>query len=218
MDCLVGVRTVLVLVAALAGTAALAAAAEPALPEGMTGIASKYPGDVGIGSDPRVVLFYDYEHPTSWKKGWQGNMKLYQHTTDKKSVFFGGGALEATLKKGNTGNGGNYKLKQLEAVLFQRVYLMFPEGYDFSSGMKFHGLAGIGPGRPNWYPQGSAGKRPDGTDKIYGIMCVHKKPGSYYYHPHQRGGYGDGGRYGPPFKTGKWHCFEIMLMVNDLGM
>ena len=48
-------------------------------------------------------------------------------------------------------------------------------------------------------------------------MCLGKRPGCYYYHPHQRGGYGDGGRFGPRFELGKWHCFEMMLKVNDVG-
>jgi len=186
------------------------------LPEG-TGLAGKYPGDLGLGSDPNVILFYDYEAPKSWRKGWQGNMKFYAHTTDKANVFSGSGALEATLKKGKTGNGGQYKLKKPELVLFQRVYLKYPEGFDIGKGAKFHGLAGVGAGKPDWWPQGSAGKRPTGADKIYGIMCLGKRPGSYYYHPHQRGGYGDGGRYGPAFEIGRWHCFEMMLKVNTVG-
>jgi hypothetical protein len=69
------------------------------LPEGNNGIAAKYKGDIGIASDPAVLMaddFEDYTSPDDLKKRWNqilhiGNMSI---TSDPANVFKGNKALQ----------------------------------------------------------------------------------------------------------------------------
>ena len=48
----------------MAAAAEVTASADSArLPEGQTGLAARYPGDVGIGKDPAVLMAEDFETP-----------------------------------------------------------------------------------------------------------------------------------------------------------
>ncbi len=191
--------------------------AQDSLPEG-PGLAAKYRGDASLAGDPAVLLFYDYEAPDSWRKGWEGGLKYYDHVTDPAHVFQGRGALQARLKKGTTGGGDHLRLRAPETCLFQRYYVKADRGFDFI--MKSHGFGGVGPGLPDWYAQGKAGIKPTGTDKLYGIIFFSPKdvrPSLYYYHPGQKGGYGDHAYGRTPLPVETWTCLEIMLKVNEVG-
>ena len=65
---------------AATGAGPLLAGAAP-LPTGSTGIASRYPGDVGIGSDPNVIFADDFES-YSGASGLTGRWNDVFHTAN----------------------------------------------------------------------------------------------------------------------------------------
>ncbi len=191
------------------------------------GLAAKYPDDQGLEKDADVLIFWNYEDADSWKKGWSNSKLGFQkQTTEAANVFRGKGALEQARLAKTNGPGYQFRLKEKnETCLYQRFYAKIP--METKHGFKFHGFAGAGPDRPDWYPVGSAGTRPDGEDKFLAIL-MNRYPvkgqdentyqaGFYYYHLDQKDGYGDGNTFGPSLKRGDWHCFEYMVKLNDVG-
>ena len=94
-------RTALTLL--LLGIALVAATAAP-LPEGTSGIASRYPSDAGIASDPAVIFADGFESysgsaglTSRWNEAYHtANIRL---ATEAGNVFFGGKSLEFTVPK-----------------------------------------------------------------------------------------------------------------------
>ena len=74
------------------------------LPEGNTGIAARYPGDVGIGSDSAVIFaddFESYREATDLTSRWNetyhaANIRI---ATEPGNVFHGARALEFTVPR-----------------------------------------------------------------------------------------------------------------------
>ena len=72
------------------------------LPEGNNGIAARYPGDVGIGSDPAVIFADDFESygnaaslPGKWNKAYYTqNIRIAR---ESGNVYSGQQALEFTV-------------------------------------------------------------------------------------------------------------------------
>jgi hypothetical protein len=185
------------------------------------GIAARYPGDTDIAKDADVLYFWDYENESEWRSPWGGKLSLYSHITEPANVRFGTGAIEAKLVAGSNGRGDAIRLPEGHDVLYQRYYAKFPAGFAPmpGHGFKLHGFAGVAADKPSWYAQGTAGIRPTGEDKMYAIMVVRDGilPGFYYYHPHQRGKWGDVANWGESAEPGSWHCYEFMTKVNDVG-
>jgi len=120
-------------------TAGHADAPLPPLPEGNTGLAAKYPGDVGIENDPAVVLHADFEdcrttadlHSTWDNIVHVGNMRIVEGAPN---VHSGRKALEIAIPKQDQALSVNVE-KILPAphtrdVLFLRYYLKFDPGVD----------------------------------------------------------------------------------------
>lgn len=183
------------------GQQAVVSEAAP-LPEGDTGIAAKYPGDVGIEKDPAVVLrdgFEDYATPGDVHKKYEfvmhtENMRIAE---EPANVNHGKKAIEFTLPKQKEGNAAAlYRvLKEERDVLFLRFYSKFEKGYDQHGSSHNGGVisAHYFPGR-----QASPGKPADGRNKFWVSFETERgaspSPGPlniYCYHPEQRTGYGD---------------------------
>jgi hypothetical protein len=180
-----------------------AAAADP-LPEGDMGIAAGYPGDVGIGADPAVVLFDDYEGYTDAAQLYDNWDAVYQEqlvtiTTEAANVFAGAQALQFTLPQmdGELSDGTDKVLTEERDVLFLRYYSKFQPPYDVV-GSSHNGSAISA----HYFIDGQAtpGVPADGMNKFLvayenwrgeprtmspGVLNV------YVYHPEQRDIYGD---------------------------
>ena len=176
-------------------TAALAA-----LPEGDTGIASKYPGDKGIDADPAVIFHDDFEGNDLHKK-WENTFhnEHIRIATEPENVHAGTHALEFTNPKQaeELSNGVVKLFKTGQDVMFLRYYSKFDEGFD-QLGSSHNGscLSALAPGMPDATP----GIKADGKNKF--VACLEdwrddpktQSPGElnvYIYHPEQRTEYGD---------------------------
>jgi hypothetical protein len=170
------------------------------LPEGHSGIASRYPGDRGIEGDPSVILHDDFERGDLRQK-WdnvfhQANIRM---ANEPENVNGGQRALEFTVpqKEAEVSNAVVKRLDPGYDTIFLRFYSRFDPGFD-QIGSSHNGgfLAAIAPGVPFATP----GVRADGRNKfIASFECWRAdaetpSPGAlnvYCYHPEQRDVFGD---------------------------
>jgi hypothetical protein len=182
------------------GGEAGAAGAEP----NGDGIASRYPGDVGIEKDPDVIFADDFE---GYTKGADLNNRwdaVYQNqyvdiTTDAANVYRGAKALQFTLPQQTAElSDGTDKLVSPELdVLFLRYYSTFMPPYDVvgsshnGSSISAHYFIGN---------MATPGVPADGMNKFLANLenwrgdAATASPGDlniYLYHPEQRSQYGD---------------------------
>ena len=107
--------------------------------------------------------------------------------------------------------------------LHVRYYLYLPKEFTWGQGqyahLKLFSQSGRLSGGP-WKGYTSAGTRPTGRDKFSCTVAATPKEGEvefYYYHPDQRGGYGDHKRMNVTLERGRWHSLETMVKVNTVG-
>ena len=186
--------------AGAAGSAgATGAGGATALPEGNTGIASRHPGDVGIGSDPDVIFADDFE---GYTRGADLNNRwdaVYQNqyvdiTTDAANVYRGGKALQFTLPQqtAELSDATDKMVSPEQDVLFLRYYSKFQPPYDVVGSS--HNGSSIS---AHYFINGQAtpGVPADGTNKFLANLenwrgeAATPSPGDlniYLYHPEQR--------------------------------
>lgn len=240
-----GFRKVFLQALALAALSSLTlvAHAQQALPEGNTGIAARYPGDVGIRGAPGVVFVDDFESYSSASQLTQNWSSYYQGANTRivtGSGVSGSKGAEFTLPV--TGSEvSNALVKNLptkQDTLFVRVYTKFAPGYHQTDGHNGIRIAGNYPG---------PGRRPNGLDFFLTLMensiyYGEARPGYtnlYIYHPEQRDVWGDHwypdgkvlpfdatpGNFGPAFVkrpnfipiTDRWYSYELMVKLNTPG-
>ena len=182
----------------------LAPSATPTAASADSGIASRYPGDKSIGSDPDVILADDFESYTSVSQlttNWTGA----QHTenmsmaTASDKVFAGAKAIQISLPVSSAEPGAGLIKKFPNApldALFVRIYEKWDANYNVSgsnhNGIHISGGTLPGPGIPAPADgtgffifllqnniQGRAGETDPGYDHVYA------------YWPKQRTNYGD---------------------------
>jgi hypothetical protein len=169
------------------------------LPEGNTGIASKYAGDAGIEKDPAVLLYDNFESGNL--KKWDNHFHdEYTHfTEDPANVHGGRKTLEFVVPKTDVevGNGIDKHFKPGYEVLFIRYYSKFDKGFDQIGSS--HNGAYISASY-NRDGHATPGERADGKNKfLVGLENSRfdeklRSPGMlnfYCYHPEQRSNYGD---------------------------
>lgn len=201
------------------------------LPEG-PGIAASYPNDVGLGEDPRVLLFEDFRVPdvSTLQERWENvsnpaGMRLVNDTpTDLPEDR----ALEVTATLGKDTGGHLYsRLPRGVDLAFARFYVKFPEDADYVH--HFVTLGGYHPSTP--WPQGGAGERPVGNDRVtvgiepFGYGGRFPPPGAwnFYVYWHEMKMSADGRYWGnglqpvepQPVPRGRWQCVEVMLKMNS---
>jgi hypothetical protein len=175
-----------------------------ALPQGNTGIASRHPGDVGIGSDADVIFADDFE---GYAQGSDLNNRwdaVYQNqyvaiTTDPASVYRGGKALQFTLPQqmAELSDATDKLVNPEQDVLFLRYYSKFQPPYDVVGSS--HNGSSIS---AHYFINGQAtpGVPANGTNKFLANLenwrgdAATPSPGDlniYLYHPEQRSQYGD---------------------------
>jgi len=178
----------------------------PPLPEGSTGLASRYPGDAGIEKDPAVLFHAGFEdcrtvsdlHSTWDAVVHDGNMRI---TEEAANVHAGRRALEIAMpqQREPLSVGLDRTLANEEDVLFLRFYAKLQEGFDVPKN-SIHNGGGISAGY--WRGESAGpGKRADGRNKFLANFEAEiaspsdaPSPGPldiYIYHPEQRDIYGD---------------------------
>lgn len=185
---------------AVASLLYVAITAAQSLPQGSSGIASHYPRDAGIASDPAVIFADDFEaYSSASALTGSGKWNNYYHAGNTKistasGAFYGGAkALEFTLPQSSSevANAVVKDLSTKQDVLFVRVYTKFEAGFDGTTeGHNGIRISGSYPG---------PGKVPNGYDfflyvvenSVYYGEAYPGPTNVYAYHPEQRGQWGD---------------------------
>jgi hypothetical protein len=192
-------------------------------------LSSKYPKDAGLGGDAAVIFFEDFEKNSlaevsaRWNETHNGaGMSL---VTDIPSVAAAGGKSIRMTSVGGSNDGGHLfkRLNPGVTTLYLRFYLKYATG-----GTYHHSGAGLGGYNPptNW-PQGNAGVKPTGSDRI--VVNAERITGSnptfdyYTYWMEMRGNPADNNFWGNTFinnpqvqiPAATWTCVEYMVKLND---
>ena len=175
------------------------------LPEGNSGLASKYLGDVGIESDSDVLFADDFEsHKTKANLGriWTTYYNKTRLAQEKENAFMGNQSIEFSVPKdqGMASQAGVLLKEECDTV-FLRYYSRFDTTYDVMGAA--HNGGGISARMYKKDGSNAVGKRADGSNHFY-VTVDHgrhktfggvRNPGYlgiYMYHPGQRHEYGDG--------------------------
>lgn len=203
------------------------------LPSG-PGLASRYPGDAGLASDPRVVLFEDFEDgdKAALRKRWdeasdQGGSVLGL-VPDAPPGSRGRKALEVTARLGQDTGGHLYR--RLPRAL-DRGFARFLVRFDATNSYTHHFVHFGGYNPPTAWPQGGAGERPAGNDRFtvgvepFGENGRFPPPGAWFLYTYWQemkasaGNrfWGNGLRPARPFPVPKetWQCLEVMIQLNS---
>jgi hypothetical protein len=210
----------------------------PEISEGHTGIAARYPGDVGIENDPDVVFVESFEGSVDEIcRRWESVGGKPILSKSDEAVPGGGGKQSLLLTRvagGTEGymDGGNFYRRIRNGQggfgydqLFFRFYMKFNREHapihHYGSG-----LVGFNP-TTSW-PQGRAGLRPIGDAR----WTTQVEPGdlsSWYFYTYWQGMGGSpprGQTWGNTFEIGvpprpvakdQWICLEVMVKMNDIG-
>ncbi len=208
----------LLVTAVLLAAAALSPAEAAERAAALRGLAAKYPGDRGLGSDSAVLAFSDYED-SEWKRGWDcSDWDCYHLTDDPSLAFAGAHSLEKTGPMGSEGATLSLDLKEPVEVLHHRVYARFKEG---AANTRFFGISGVAAGLPQWKALGSAGVRPTELPYFCATLVTEedhpRKPMWYPYHIDQKGPWGDNWPIDVEFPADRWFCLEMMVKMNTPG-
>jgi hypothetical protein len=235
------------LLSLLAACTLVTQASAQLLPEGGAGIASRYPSDVGIASDPSVVFSDDFESYSTasaltnrWTRTFQApNIRI---ATEPGNFYSGTKAIEFTVPQQGTEASGTV-IKAISPgrdILFLRYYGKFDSGFNVI------GSSHIGSTMSGNYC--CAGLKADGYNQFFVSYEAGREetsiasPGKlrvYVYHPDQRDIWGDHyfptgvvspftavpGSFGSTFvarpdivpQLGRWYAYELMVKVNTPG-
>ena len=198
------------------------------------GIAEKYHGDVGIENDPAVLFCENFEKDSLEKIA----EKWDSVSNDKGKVIFlskdippdssGKQSLQITATLGqNTGGHLYTRLEKPVDQLYARFYVKFAEDAEYIH--HFVHMGGYNPPTP--WPQGGAGERPAGNERItvgiepHGEYGRYPAPGiwSFYSYWHEMKISADGKYWGnalrPPkpaiIPKNRWQCVEVMVKLNS---
>jgi hypothetical protein len=216
---------------------ALAALSLPAraerLPHGH-GLAAKYPGDRGMAGDPAVLWAEDFEHGDlaalgrRWDNVSNKHGRVLAFSEDVPGASAGRRSLQMTATLGeNTGGHLYTRLPRGVDRAFARFYVKFPADAEYIH--HFVHLGGYNP--PTRWPQGGAGTRPRGDQRLtVGIEPTGGRgrfpaPGiwNFYLYWHEMKISADGKYWGNSLTPARpaivprdrWQCVEIMLQCNS---
>jgi hypothetical protein len=166
------------------------------------GIASMYPGDLGIENDPAVLFADDFESygtPSELNQRWDAVYQMDQIRLATADVFAGSQSLEFTVPQqmAELSNAVDKILAEERDVLFLRYYSKFQPPFDVVGSS--HNGAMIS---AHYFDDGQAtpGVPADGTNKFLANLenwrgeAATTSPGDlniYIYHPEQRSQWGD---------------------------
>lgn len=194
------------------------------------GLAAKYPGDVGIEKDPKVIFAEDFEEPSleAMKQRWE-NVSHPEIMSLAADVPHEGGGKRSLLLThvGGKGNGGHLYRRLPKGQ--DRVYARFYVKFDPDCAPIHHFGTCIGGNNPaTRWPMVSAGNRTAGDKSFWvGIEPFGEswRWDYYTYWCEMRGSPPRGQTWGnsfirdPELKVvrGRWTCVEVMLKMNDIG-
>ncbi|GAB4131970.1 hypothetical protein [Thermopirellula anaerolimosa] len=211
-----------------------ASAAPPtsSLPAG-AGLAAQYPGDHGIGRDPRVLLAEDFEGVSietlsrRWEDVSNKGGRVLAMVPDSPAGSGGETSLEMTALLGENTGGHLYRRFRPVDKMFARFYVKFAEDCPYIH--HFVHVGGYNP--PTSFPQGGAGERPRGDERItvgiepYGDYGRYAPPGlwNFYCYWSEMKISADGRYWGNGLKParpslvlrGRWQCVELMVQLNS---
>lgn len=198
------------------------------LPEG-PGLAAKYPGDRGIAKDSDVLFTENFEAPSLDKmlKHWE-QVENREILSFSKDVPSGSGGKHSLLMTHIGGKSSGAHLYRRLQPGYEQLFVRFYVKFDPQCGPIHHffHVGGYNPSTP--YPQGGAGLRPRGDDRL----SVGVEPfgndwqWDYYAYWMEMQGSPPRGQYwgntfinNPALKAerGKWTCMELMIKLNDVG-
>ncbi|MBI1374597.1 MAG: hypothetical protein GC159_17910 [Phycisphaera sp.] len=210
-----------------------ATAAEP-LPAG-PGLAAKHPGDRGIAQDADVLFADDFESGTVAEiaKRW-GEMSnkggdVVELADDSPAGSGGRRAIQMTARLDHNTGGHLYTTFDGVDQAYARFYVTFADEPGY-----IHHFVHFGGYRPaTRWPQGGAGDRPRGDDRVtvgiepFGHNGRTPPPGdwNFYTYWHEMKKSADGRYWGnalqPPtprrVPAGRWQCVELMMKLNTPG-
>lgn len=219
----------------LAAAAALGLLPMAALdPDQIPLVAGEHPGDEGIEQDPRVLVAEDFEVGTleevvdRWTEA--SNQSGALELTAGSPEAAGDRCLRVTATVGeNTGGHLYQSLDEGVDEAYLRFYVRFPEEAGYVH--HFVTLGGYHP--PTRWPQGGAGERPAGDDRItvgiepHGVGGAYPPPGIWHFYAywHEMKASADGRYWGnsirpqdpPRVPAGRWQCVEVGLKLNTIG-
>jgi hypothetical protein len=198
------------------------------------GLAAKYPGDAGIAGDARVLLAEDFETGTladlakRWDDVSNKDGKVMAFSDEVPPGSRGKRSLQITATVGeNTGGHLYRRLPRGAQTVYGRFYVKFAADAQYIH--HFVTLGGYQP--PTRWPQGGAGERPHGEERVtvgieptgdYGRFPA---PGiwNFYAYWHEMKVSADGRYWGnslrpptpAPAPRGRWQCVELMLKLNS---
>jgi len=204
------------IVAALPFALALVASGQETaapLPEGSVGIASRYPGDLGIGKDPAVIVAEDFESGTEGKlqDGWRPERAHF--VAPEHNLFPSRHALEwvLTQQPGQVGASASHWFRPGFDQVFARVYWWLAPDLKV---VNMHGW-GIQALKPGLDASITTGHKATGDDAFCAFLDYPFSDLSpYVYHPEQKTRFGDHFSSGFKMELGRWYCTEIMLKGN----
>ena len=192
------------------------------------GIAAKYPGDVGIEKDARVVFAENFEEPSldEIKKRWETVTQPETMLLTEDIPQASGGKRSLLMAHvGGKGEGGHLyrRLQPGYEKLHGRFYVKFDPDcapiHHFGTN-----LGGNYPSTP--WPAVSAGRPPAGDKSFWTGIEPYGKSWVWDYYTYwcdMRGSPPRGQTWGNSFvrdpalkvERGKWICVEVMMKMND---
>ncbi|MBI2924991.1 MAG: hypothetical protein HYY24_04705 [Verrucomicrobia bacterium] len=201
---------------------------------GASGIAAQFPGDTGLERDTRVLFAENFEtgRLDDLAKRWssmKGNAgQVLAFAEDAPPASAGKRCLQITAALGENDGGHLYKqLSRGVEKLHARFYVKFAEDAPYVH--HFVHLGGYRPPTP--WPQGGAGERPRGDERItvgiepHGLYGSVPPPGAwnFYSYWHEMKVSADSKYWGNAISPetpllvprARWQCVEVMLKLNS---
>jgi hypothetical protein len=204
----------------------------PKLPQGY-GLSSRYPSDIGIENDPAVLFAENFERGTleeiakKWGDISNKGGKVMSFSNDVPPESSGKRSLQMTATLGENTGGHLYTRFRGVDVAFARFYVKFADDCGYIH--HFVTIGGYNPPTP--WPQGGAGERPRGDDRVtvgiepFGDYGRFPPPGiwNFYCYWHEMKISADGKYWGNGLRPskpqlvprGRWQCVEVMLKLNS---
>jgi hypothetical protein len=199
-----------------------------------SGLAARYPADVGIERDPAVLFAESFESGSleeldkRWSNVSNKDGKVMAFSDEVPPGSSGKRSLQLTATLGENSGGHLYtRLPRDVDMAYARFYVKFASDADYIH--HFVHLGGYNPPTP--WPQGGAGERPKGDERItvgiepFGSYGRFPAPGlwNFYAYWHEMKISADGKYWGNGLRPAQpmlvprdqWQCVEIMLKLNS---
>jgi hypothetical protein len=192
------------------------------------GIASAYPGDVGIENDPNVVFVERFNEGTlsslfaRWGDVKNGSVMSFSSDVPAGSPV----ATSLTIPwLGGAANDGGHLYRQITPAVTDTLYVRFYIKYPLLSNYTHSGvwMGGYNPASP--WPNPQAGLRPNGADRFSSSAEKITTTGALDHYDYWTGMHqsADGNYWGnlllnnPSFSVagGQWTCVEQMIKLNN---